>query len=263
MRLLTVIVLMTALTVSAAAGPKDKTVRGVTGSCEIAGDISPVEAGRRALEDAKVNAMREAGASERLWSVTGLLTEDDGSEFSQVLSQMINTEVNGYVHILRDTVTHTIIDDRMYAIATIDAEVRLTDTRIDPTFVLDVKGIESVYKEGSVMSFTARVYGHDAYMRIFWFDDKGGSLIYPSEWEQDRLIHKDSDCLFPTNPMIEYVMERTSHDKDFETINLIAVATKRDIPFISDKITFETVLEWLYAIPADERAAHRSAILIH
>ena len=46
------------------------------------------------------------------------------------------------------------------------------------------------------------------------------------------------------------------------TINLIMVATKRDIPFIESNITFESVLKWIYAIPADERAAWREAIVI-
>ena len=61
---------------------------------------------------------------------------------------------------------------------------------------------------------------------------------------------------------MDYIMEKQDKSKKFETINLIMVATKRDIPFIESNITFESVLKWIYAIPADERAAWREAIVI-
>ena len=57
-------------------------------------------------------------------------------------------------------------------------------------------------------------------------------------------------------------MSKTDKSNRFETINLIVVATKRDIPFIDRSITFESVLKWVYSIPADERAAWREAIVI-
>ena len=57
-------------------------------------------------------------------------------------------------------------------------------------------------------------------------------------------------------------MERIDRTREFETINLIAVATKRDIPFLEDEITFESVLEWIFNIPADERTAWREAVVI-
>ena len=57
-------------------------------------------------------------------------------------------------------------------------------------------------------------------------------------------------------------MEKLDNSSRMETINFIAVATKRDIPFLEKDITFDSVLKWLYSIPADERAACREAIII-
>ena len=57
-------------------------------------------------------------------------------------------------------------------------------------------------------------------------------------------------------------MDKLEGNGRFMTLNFIAVATKKDIPFLEKEITFDTVLHWIYSIPADERAAYRESILI-
>ena len=258
--LLTVLLMLTAPLYTGYA--QNKRVRNITGRCEVTRDISLAQAEERALEDAKINAMRKAGVSERLWSVTGLINEDDGSEFSQVLSRMTTLEVNGLITVKEVNYSEETIDGRRYAVATIDADVKIVDTEVDLTFQMEVDGLKNVYGNGEAMSFKVCIYGHDAYLTIFWFDDNGGSLIYPSEFDSRMQFRKNAEYTFPLNQGIEYVMEKLDKSHKMETINFIAVATKRDIPFLEKDITFDSVLKWLYSIPADERAACREAIII-
>ena len=258
--LLTVLLMLTAPLYTGYA--QNKRVRNITGRCEVTRDISLAQAEERALEDAKLNAMRKAGVSERLWSVTGLINEDDGSEFSQVLSRMTTLEVNGLITVKEVNYSEETIDGRRYAVATIDADVKIVDTEVDLTFQMEVDGLKNVYGNGEAMSFKVCIYGHDAYLTIFWFDDNGGSLIYPSEFDSRMQFRKNAEYTFPLNQGIEYVMEKLDKSHKMETINFIAVATKRDIPFLEKDITFDSVLKWLYSIPADERAACREAIII-
>ena len=241
---------------------QNKKVRNVTGRCEITRDLSLSQAEQKALEDAKLNAMRKAGVSERLWSVTGLINEDDGSEFSQVLSRMTTLEINGLITVRDVVYSEEVIDGRRYAVATIDADVKLVDTKVDLTFQMEVNGIKGVYESGENMTFTVKLYGHDAWLRVFWFDESGGMLLYPSSYDSDAPLKKDKEYAFPLNPSIDYVMEKLDKSHKMETINIIAVATKRNIPFIEDAVTFDSVLKWLYTIPADERTAYREAIII-
>lgn len=257
-------ILLLSFIASAQAAAQTKTVRNVTGRCEISRDITLAEAESKALEDAKINAMREAGVPERMWSVSGLITEDDGSEFSKVFSKITTMQVDGMITIKENGVEYSeeMINGIRYAVATIKEAKVKRNGEIDPTFQLDIKGIRGIYANGSDMAFTVKIYGHDAYLRIFWFDETGGSLVYPSEWEKNMPFKKDFEYEFPLNPGIEYSMEKTDRSKRQETINFIAVAVKRDIPFIADSITFETVLKWIYSIPADERAAWREAVVI-
>lgn len=258
--LLTVLLMLTAPLYTGYA--QNKRVRNITGRCEVTRDISLAQAEERALEDAKINAMRKAGVPERLWSVTGLINEDDGSEFSQVLSRMTTLEVNGLITVKEVNYSEETIDGRRYAVATIDADVKIVDTEVDLTFQMEVDGLKNVYGNGEAMSFKVCIYGHDAYLTIFWFDDNGGSLIYPSEFDSRMQFRKNAEYTFPLNQGIEYVMEKLDKSHKMETINFIAVATKRDIPFLEKDITFDSVLKWLYSIPADERAACREAIII-
>ena len=263
MRRILILTIVLLLTIPGYSGyAQNKKVRNVTGRCEITRDLSLSQAEQKALEDAKINAMRKAGVSERLWSVTGLINEDDGSEFSQVLSRMTTLEVNGLITVKDVNYSEEVIDGRRYAVATIDADVKLVDTKVDLTFQMETDGLKGIYENGEILTFSIRVYGHDAYLKIFWFDDNGGSLIYPSDYDSDMLFKKDFEYKFPINPTIEYTMEKLDKSHKFETINFIAVATKRDIPVLEDNITFDTVLKWIYTIPADERAACREAIVI-
>ena len=125
---------------------QNKRVRNITGRCEITRDISLSQAEQKALEDAKINAMRKAGVSERLWSVTGLINEDDGSEFNQVLSRMTTLEMNGLITVRDAVYSEETIDGRRYAVATIDADIKIIDTDVDLTFQIEINGIKGIYE---------------------------------------------------------------------------------------------------------------------
>ena len=176
-------------------------------------------------------------------------------------SRMTTMQVDGFISIREVTYSEVEENGRRYAVATIDADVK-RGGEIDPTFVLDINGVDGIYANGSELKFKAQIYGHDAYMHLFWFDETGGSVIFPSKYEKKRLFIKETEYTFPVNQHMQYLMEKIDEDHEYETINLIAVATKRDIPFIEEKITFESLLKWIYAIPADERAAWREAVVI-
>ena len=261
---LTTSILLTLLASVLSADARSKKVRNVEGVCEITRSLSLEQAEQKALEDAKINAMRAAGVPERLWSVSGLISEDDGSEFSQTLSRMITLEVNGFITIQDVDYSERTVNGLRYAVATIvEADVKYDNTEVDPTFQIDMKDIKGIYEDGSPVTFSLTVYGHDAYIKLFWFDATGGAEIYPSEYERNILFNKERKYQFPLNPAIDYTASKTDRSAKSETVNLIAVATKDNIPFLEDEVSFDSVLKWIYSIPADKRAAYREAIIIH
>lgn len=240
---------------------QSKRIRNIEGRCEVSRHITLEEAEQKALLDAKTNALRKAGVPDRLWSVTGLVSQDDGSEFSQILSKMTTLQIDGYVSIRDVSYSEEVVDGKRYAVAKIDADVRCGE-EADPTFVLTVDSMNTVYQDGEQLTFNATIYGHDAYMHIFWFDEDGGSVVYPNQTEPENIFLKGIRYSFPTSSDMQYGLWKKDKSRKFETINILAVASKRNIPFIEGTVTFESVLKWLYSIPADERAAWREAIVI-
>ena len=156
------VLILTGISHFACAQAQEKRIRGAVGKCEISRHITQEEAEMKALQNAKTDALRKAGVPEKLWTVTGLISQDDGSEFSQVLSRMTTLQVDGFINIRQVEYSEELSDGKRYAVATIDADVK-RGGEIDPTFVLDVDQPQTIYKEGDRLTFKAKIYGHDAY----------------------------------------------------------------------------------------------------
>ncbi len=239
-----------------------KKVRGIEGKYEISRHITLEQAEKKALEEAKIAALRKAGVSEKLWSITGMVNEQVGSEFSQAFSKMSTSQMDGVIHIIGEPEYEVrTIDGVSYAVATIDAEVK-KGISIDPTFQIDMNGLAGVYAEGDLVTFTIKLYGHDAYVKIFWFDENSGALIFPNIYETKNYLLQGQEYSFPMSNLLDYKMERTDKSKEVEKVYVFAIATKEDVPFLKDEVSFESMLDWMYTIDADKRTAFGAFTLV-
>ena len=105
-----------------------------------------------------------------------------------------------------------------------------------------------------------KVHGADSYLKFFWFDSTGGSLLYPNAYEADRLLTAGHEYNIPFSNSVDYLMEKQP-GKENEKINMMMVATKENIPF-TDTVTYQNVLKWVYSIPANQRCAFYEMVLI-
>ncbi len=233
---------------------KEVKVQGCTGVWTVSDDITPRQAEENALMEARKEALRKAGVFEEVWSAFGQVSENENNQFYEVYSQVNALAIGGMMNLtdkkvknVWDPVTQTLSKE-----VTISAVVKVDD-QTDREFVLQVDGIDVVYKNFSELSFNVRPRNRDAYLTIFWFDDQGGSLIYPNEAEAARLFKADVNHAFPGNGL-SYQLAKTSRDKSAERINLLFVATRQNIPYTERNVTFENVLKWVYSIPARDRA---------
>lgn len=237
-----------------------KTVKNVVGKYEISRDISLAMAQKKAYEEAKQEALRKAGISENIWSVFGMITQEDGESFSEIYSEMSVLAINGIIRV-KEGPTYgkevNPIDGKEYATATIiEAEVN-TDTKVDKTYKMNVEGLSSVYKEGELMTFDITTYGADSYIKIFWFDTENGSIIYPyMNYDPEKFVFKNGEKYsFPRNSIMEYAITKNNPKNESEKINIMVVATKKYYPFLSDEVSFESLLSWIYDIPSSDRCA--------
>ena len=238
-------------------------VRKAEGRWEVSGNVSADEAEEKALMEAKKEALRKAGIRENVWSVMGHISSTEGERFSEAYSSVSTLALNGMVNIL-DKKVEDVWDakmKRLFKVVIIDAEVTRNEIKEDETFKVDVKGIEPVYKNGDIFRCSFKVYGCDSYVKVFWFTNDEAAMIYPNDYEGNQKFLAEETYTIPVTDDIEMVMEKGKPDLEVEFINVIVLATKKDYPYLG-KSDFQSILSWIYKIPADQRTLHHATTVI-
>lgn len=238
-------------------------VRNATGRWEVSGDITMAEAEERALNEAKKDALRKAGVMENVWSVFGQVTSESGSKFEEAFSSVSVLALNGLVNIT-DKKTEDIWDPvakKLFKVVTVNANVSKSDIQEDKSYIMEVTGIEPVYKESEPFSCSIKVHGADSYIRFFWFGEDGASLIYPNSYEPDMVFKAGQTYSFPLTDSVEFSMEKINKSAEYEKVNIIVVATKKDFPFIGEP-EYQSILTWIFNLPADQRTFYYNMTLI-
>ena len=123
-----------------------------------------------------------------------------------------------------------------------------------------VSGIEPVYKVNDFFKCTFKIYGQDSYVKIFWFTNDEAAMIYPNDYEGNRLFEAGKTFSVPVTESIDLVMEK-SKDVPTEFVNVIILATKRDYPYLGS-MDFQSIMSWIYKIPADQRVIYHESTII-
>ena len=236
-------------------------VKGVQGRWQVSDEITLKQAEERAFMEAKKAALQKAGVMESVWSVFGQITQNDGAEFHEAYSQMSVLAIGGMVNVTNKKVEELWdVDSRsLYKVVTIDATVQ-KDDKPDRSYALEVKGVETLYKEGDVFTCRLTVHGTDSYLKFFWFDSTGEALLYPNAYEPNNLLKAGHEYKVPFSNAVDYLMEKHS-GKGNEKINIMMVATKSNVPF-TEAVTYQSVLKWVYSMPANQRCAFYEMVLI-
>ena len=174
-RLLGILAILLLTAASALYAQKPVKVKGVQGRWQVSDDITLKQAEERAFMEAKKAALQKAGVMENVWSVFGQITQEDGQELHEAYSQMNVLAIGGMVNVTNKKVEEVWDTDTrsLNKVVTIDAEVRKED-KSDSSYALEVKGVETLYREGDVFHCKLTIHGTDSYLKFFWFDSNGG-----------------------------------------------------------------------------------------
>ena len=225
-------------------------VKNATGSCFIA-NISPEQAMKEALFNAKVDALRQAGIPENmLANVTRM-----GETFLETSTAEIGGGVTGY-EIVSDSI-RIITPEGGKQILVVDivinADVIKYDKEKDPAFQLQVRGVKKIYGDDEILSFSVTPY-QDGYLRIFLFEEDGtGDQIYPdNKLEPNKLFLQEETIRFPMNDQYNYVL-KADKAKPKEICRMFFVFLKDNIHFTENKINLHSVSNWVAKISPDRR----------
>ncbi len=235
------------------------TVTGAKGSGIIAGTITPAQARQEAINQAKVEALRKAGVTENLQSYQSLFKSEVDNDFTEFFSSDVQAELQGAVKDYTIVNEENKVDGSVFFIeVTIDATVILYDVKPDPTFSVKVSGIKGIYEDGEPLKFS--VYAtKDCYLHIFTISDFDTWLLYPNQYEEQKLIPAKKNVDFPFEQSIDYWLAKNEKAKDVEMNRVVFVFTKQPVSFLNftlkeDQITTnEAVFSWIYGLMPDQR----------
>lgn len=236
-------------------------VKEAIGRQKVEDHLTPSQAERMALQNAKSEALRKAGIPEKVWSVLGQITDSKNDELIEAYSEISTITLNGLVTVEEQKVSNLwdTTKEELTKEVTIKATV-LKENNTDNEFVLDISGFNNIYKENEQLEFDVKVFNRNAYIKIFWFDSKEGALIHPFKDKDNIPCKANGTQHFPMGDY-KYTLSKSDCKSKYEEVNIMIVATKENIPFVG-KVNFQSVIKWIYKIPANARVSQCSRFVI-
>lgn len=241
-----------------------------TGKYE-ARDLTLEEVKKKAIDDAKKNAMVKAGISENVTVSDFLYTFEDNEKFQDIFQSFVSTETGAEIIVENVTETRRDINEfgNILIEVEIDAVIFKHNKEPDRSFVFRVDGIREFYLENDPLNFSF-LPGQDGYLKIFNVTDATAFLLYPFEDNENEMLNdekgrrfiKNQKVTFPVNKNMDgYYFGIDDPIKNKEYNLLIFVYTKSDIPFLEIP-NVQNIMTWIYKIPLDERAVEQFGIIV-
>lgn len=235
-----------------------KKVRGAYGEWSMSPDMTGDEIMERARHEAKEDALRKAGVGENVWSIFGMLTSSTSSTFMEAYSEMTVMSIEGKVKVIDTDCEWILRDGNPIYTVMMDAEIIVDNTEEDRTFAMKSYGIKDTYLNGEKCHCTFTIDGSDAYLKVFFFNEEMAGLIYPTNPEDKmRLYECGQSYRFPAKG----ALQMGKNGSGAENIVLLFVATKKNYPYLGEDDA-TSILQWVYSIPADERALEMKQCVI-
>lgn len=235
-----------------------KTVENVKGKAYLEPNVTPNEAKRQALQQAKTNALRKAGVAEYVNTWKTQITEQTGESVSRSFSEAINSEIRGSVK------NYNTIETKSYKneVGTfvfevvINAEIIKYESKNDPNFNIQLNNIQEVYYEGANITFEVKP-SKDCYLTIFNIAKSEDKLFYPNAYEDSKFLKANEVYQFPFGPINYKSMLPEGMNKEANTF--IFVFTKNEpMGFVhteknSNISDHEKIWQEIHEIPPKDR----------
>lgn len=251
--------------VSYADDIEKKKVRGAYGEWAMSPDMTGGEIMSRARHEAKEDALRKAGVGENVWSIFGMMSSSTSSTFMEAYSEMSVMAIEGKVATSKEEGAWILSKDGnpVYTVK-IDAEVTIDHTEEDKTYAISSKGIETHYNNGDKCTCTFSIDGTDSYLKVFFFNDEMAGMIFPGTPEQKQMQFKTGETyMFPVpQGTRQGSIQMRKNGADPENVVILFVATKKNYPYQGDNDA-ASILQWIYNLPANDRAIEVKQCVIY
>jgi hypothetical protein len=235
-------------------------------------DLTIEETRKKAIDEAKKNALNKAGVAETIKSSDVMIVFEDNEEFQEIFQAFTSTETGG--EIIVDSILSENRQFNEFGNMEIEVEIEATvfihKKDKDPELKISVDGIKGFYSNESYLKFNITP-SKDGYLKIFNITPSSASLLYPYKDPVYNYLNDDPDFKlkrfssyeFPLNPIVEdgYYLESEDPAKEKEPNLLIFVFTTSNIPFMEDE-SATSIMKWIYSISQDERVVEQVGFII-
>ena len=239
----------------------------------ISRDLTIEQTKAKAVDDAKHNALIEAGVSEAIQVSDFLYQFEDNEKFQEIFQGFTSTETGGEVlveEILNESVEID-EDGNMIANVEIVATVYKHKSKRDPAFNFEVENIDEFYYNKEFMKFTF-IPAREGYLKIFNVNELDATILYPYSDPEDYILNEPTDMLFekgkeyifPISNLFDengYYLELAYPEEETEYNLLIFVFTKYDKSF-REEANVKSIMNWIYDIPMEDRVVKQFGFVI-
>ncbi|MBE9469047.1 MAG: DUF4384 domain-containing protein [Bacteroidetes bacterium] len=203
----------------------------------------------KAINNAKIEALRKAGIEENINSYSNLFKSEDSDNYEELFSSNVFSNIRGSVKDIeiRDLKKEFTPEGQMKVTVVINCVVIKYKTISDLTFDAWVDGFKLFYNNEEAMEFTVKP-SQDAYLRAFLITTDDAYVLFPNDYEKSFILEKDTEYPFPSQ-QIEYIL---TSEKKSKVHRVIVVLLKKDIPY-TEEVTYKNITKWIFNIPPDER----------
>lgn len=225
--------------VSVGIAQETKKVENVKGKAYFREDKSPAEAQKEAFQKAKENALRKAGLAEYIRSWKWQRTSQTNDSLSQSFLDAINSEIRGGITDTNLKKTNKYYNEKLktwvYEVI-IDATVKKYESKTDPNFNVEIKGVKNVYTEGEPLRIMIKT-SKPSYLTLINLVGDTSLLMYPHKREKPKRFKPQTkySLPLPSSPFKKYYVS-LPEGVNKQTNMLLFIFTKHEpIKFVSTK----------------------------
>jgi len=240
-------------------GQHKKKIEGAKGEWVVSNDITPIQARENAINQAKVEALRQAGVPE-LISESNLMYHSEKPEkmkelFESLTTVAISGEVSEFTIVKEDKKLNNA--GNIICEVWINATVLIHKTAKDQGFDFDVKGIHESYSSPDNLAFEITPW-KDGYMTVFILGEKESLQLFPNSSEHSKKLTAQHVYAFPQSKSLDYEI---STEGAVEINYLALLYTKQEVPFMSEP-TATNILKFIAGIDPAEKRLKTYSLLI-
>lgn len=244
------LLLCTMLRVEAQKKKDEHKIKEATGVAIGGAESTLLEIKTRAINNAKIDALKQAGIEEHINSYTDYFRSESDNAMGELFTSDVLSNIRGVV----TNIEELSFDKEFTAEGQIKATVKISCVVIeyisdkDLTFDVWVEKIKGLYKEGDGLEFEIKPT-KDCYLRAFMFSPVEDFMLFPNDYESSFKIASMQAQNFPSFKGT-YVLDAGGEARELN--RLILVFLKQDIPY-TGKVVYKDIIDWIMTIPPDER----------